>query len=115
KVYAATLSGRNRQVLESAGGLTVYDVARDGRWLAAREDVGFVMLARPPGASGEVNLSWLDFSQTSRLSSDGRTLLFTEQSGVVGNNYAVCLRKTDGSPVVRLGEGQALDLSPDGK
>src|SRR5262249_51280431 len=57
----------------------------------------------------------LDFSQAISLSPDGRTLLFTEQSGVVGNNYAVCVRKTDGSPVVRLGEGQALDLSPDGK
>ena len=30
-------------------------------------------------------------------------------------NYAVCLRQTDGSPVVRLGEGSAADLSRDGK
>ena len=30
-------------------------------------------------------------------------------------NYAVCLRQTDGSPVVRLGEGAANDLSRDGK
>ncbi len=30
-------------------------------------------------------------------------------------NYGVCLRKTDGGPVVRLGEGQAYGLSPDGK
>ncbi len=115
KIFAVTLTGGIRQALQSAGGLTVYDVSQDGRWLAAREDVGFVMLARPPGASSEVNLSWLDFSQAIRLSSDGRQLLFTEQSGVVGNNYAVCLRGSDGSPVVRLGEGQALDLSPDGK
>jgi eukaryotic-like serine/threonine-protein kinase len=115
KIFAATLAGGIRQALQSAGGLTVYDMSPDGRWLAAREDVGFVMLSRPPAASSEVNLSWLDFSQAIRLSSDGRQLLFTEQSGVVGNNYAVCLRGTDGSPVVRLGEGQALDLSPDGK
>jgi hypothetical protein len=33
----------------------------------------------------------------------------------VGTNYAVCVRQTDGSPVVRLGEGQAIALSPDGK
>ena len=38
-----------------------------------------------------------------------------EESGSVGVNYAVCLRQTDGSPVVRLGEGAALDLSRDGK
>jgi hypothetical protein len=42
-------------------------------------------------------------------------VLFTEHSGAFGNNYAVALRKTDGSPVVRLGEGWALDLSPDGR
>src|SRR6185295_127734 len=35
--------------------------------------------------------------------------------GSVGVNYAVCLRGTDGSPVVRLGEGEAQDLSRDGK
>src|SRR5262249_8654917 len=39
----------------------------------------------------------------------------SEESGIVGNNYAACLRKTDGSAVVRLGEGAATDLSPDGK
>ena len=115
KVFAADAAGRVRQALESAGGLTLYDVSPDGRWLAAREDIGFVLLARPPGGGDEVNLSWLDFSQATRLSADGRQLLFTEQSGVVGNTYAVCLRGTDGSPVVRLGEGEALDLSPDGK
>jgi len=114
-VFAATLTGTIRQALQSAGGLTIYDVARDGRWLAAREDVGFVMLARPAGAAAEVNLSWLDFSQAIKVSGDGRQLLFTEQSGEVGNNYAVCLRGIDGSPVIRLGEGQAFDLSPDGK
>jgi hypothetical protein len=33
----------------------------------------------------------------------------------MGTNYAVCIRKMDGSPVVRLGEGQAIALSPDGR
>ena len=47
------------------------------------------------------------------LSPDGQTLLFTETG--LGGNYDVCLRKTDGSPVVRLGEGWAADLSADGK
>jgi Tol biopolymer transport system component len=114
-VYGVTLAGERREALESAGGLTLYDVAPDGRWLASRDDIGFSMSARPPGADADTNLSWLDFSEPVKLSADGRTLLFTEESGAVGTNYAVCLRGTDGSPVVRLGEGQALDLSPDGR
>ncbi len=115
KVYAVSLSGILRPALESAGGLTLYDVARDGRWLAARDDIGWTMRVMAPGAREETNLSWLDFSQPVKFSSDRRVLLFTEESGAVGNNYAVCLRRTDGSPVVRLGEGFAADLSSDGK
>jgi hypothetical protein len=33
----------------------------------------------------------------------------------MGANYRACVRGTDGSPVVQLGEGSVLDLSRDGK
>jgi len=114
-IYGVTLTGERRQALESAGGLTIYDIAADGRWLAARDDISRNMFVKAPGAAAEANLSWLDFSSPVRLTKDGRTLLFTEESGAVGSNYAVCLRATDGSPVVKLGEGTAADLSPDGR
>ncbi len=39
--------------------------------------------------------------------------MFSEDS--VDKYYAVCLRKTDGSPLVRLGIGTPTDLSSDGK
>ena len=68
-----------------------------------------------PGATAERDLSWLDLSAAKALSRDGKVLLFSEESGSVGANYAVALRGTDGSPVIRLGEGSAEDLSPDGK
>ncbi len=114
-VLAVTLSGRRRTALESAGGLTIHDVRSDGRWLATRDDFlqGLPVLA--PGQTAERDLSWLDLSDHPLLSPDGKTVLFTEQSGSVGANYAVCQRRTDGSPVVRLGEGTPQDLSPDGK
>jgi eukaryotic-like serine/threonine-protein kinase len=115
KVYAVTLSGRRRTVIESAGGLTIHDIRPDGRWLATRDDIFRKMFAFAPGGSVERELSWLDLSEPVAFSSDGKNLLFTEESGSVGVNYAVCLRGTDGSAVVRLGEGTASDLSPDGK
>ena len=42
-------------------------------------------------------------------------LLFDEEGEAGGANYTVHLRKSDRSPVVRLGEGNALALSPDGR
>jgi dipeptidyl aminopeptidase/acylaminoacyl peptidase len=114
EVHAVTPEGRSRVALPSAGGLTIFDVSREGRWLGAREDVKYRIMVMAPGAKAERDLSWLDGSLGEALSKDGRMLLFSEFSGAVGGNYAVCLRNTDGSPVVRLGEGSAEDLSPDG-
>jgi Tol biopolymer transport system component len=115
KIYAVTLSGRRRIASDSAGGLTIHDAGAGGRWLVTRDDFFRKMFVLPPGEKDERELSWLDLSEPIALSPDGKTLLFTEESGSVGVNYAVCLRGTDGSAVVRLGEGSAADLSPDGK
>src|SRR5439155_477250 len=49
------------------------------------------------------------------ISNDGSTLLFSEQQEGGGAKGSVYLRRTDGSPAFRLGDGQALGLSPDGK
>jgi dipeptidyl aminopeptidase/acylaminoacyl peptidase len=113
-VYAVTLSGKRRVALESAGGLTIQDVSRDGRWLVTRDDLRLSLLARAPGEKQERDLSWLDGPIFPDLSGDGRTVLFTDESWTAGPYYTVCLRKTDGSPVVRLGEGMGWGLSPDG-
>jgi dipeptidyl aminopeptidase/acylaminoacyl peptidase len=115
EVHAVSLSGKDRVALPNAGGLTIFDVSRDGRWLGAREDAKYHLMVMPPGGTAERDLSWLDGSYPVAFSRDGGTLLFSEFSGAFGNNYAVCVRKTDGSPVVRLGEGWAGDLSPDGR
>ncbi len=115
RVYAVSLSGKRRIALESAGGLTIHDIRGDGRWLTTRDDFFREMPVLAPGQARERDLSWLDLSDPRALTADGRTLLFSEESGSVGVNYAVCLRQTDGSPVVRLGEGNAADLSNDGK
>jgi Tol biopolymer transport system component len=59
--------------------------------------------------------SFLDGSWGPILSRDGRTLLFTEVSDSIHANYTVYMRPIDGSAVVRLGEGAAMGMSPDGK
>ena len=112
-VYGVTVSGRTRIGYEAPGGLTIQDVARDGRWLVNRVDYRYAAVVHTPGNAEDRDLSWLNTSHTRALSQDGSKLLFAETG--LGTNYAVCLRKTDGSPVVRLGEGWPADLSDDGK
>ncbi len=115
QIYAVALDGKRRTAIQSAGGLTILDVAPDGRWIASRDDQWRETEVLAPGADREHNLSWLDLSYTGALTPDGKTLLFSEMSGTMGKNYATCLRQTDGSPVVKLGEGLAFDISRDGK
>ncbi len=114
-LYGVDLSGHRRVALTSAGGLTLHDVSTSGRWLVTRDDSRSEISVMASGASAEHDLSWLDNSYSPILSRDGRSLLFTDDSATAGPNYAVCIRKTDGGAVVRLGEGAAFDLSPDGK
>jgi eukaryotic-like serine/threonine-protein kinase len=113
-LWAATEKGRLRQLLASPSPLFLSDVGGDGRVLIASDDgIRKEVTAVVAGDPREQSLAFLDQSDAIDLSDDGKTLLFTEESA--GRNYSVCLRKTDGSPVVVLGEGAAASLSADGK
>jgi eukaryotic-like serine/threonine-protein kinase len=112
---AATLSGETRLLAQAPGEVRFHDVSRDGRALVGRDSFEFSTFALGPGETRERDISWLEWSVPRDLSRDGKTVLLEEQAAPVGVNYAVCLRKTDGSPLVRLGDGTAVALSPDGK
>ncbi len=114
-LFGIDLSGHRRVALSSAGGLTMHDVSRTGRWLVTRDDLRWEISVLSPGASAEREVSWLDSSSAPFLSWDASMLLFNDESSTAGPNYGVCLRKTDGGPVVRLGDGIPYGLSPDKK
>ena len=113
-IYAMTLSGKRRFLASFPGDFALYDVSRDGRVLLSKESVESEMIGGSAGQSVERNLSWLDGSLPADLSADGSLVLFTEV-GMGGGGGSVYKRGTDGSPAVRLGEGTASALSPDGK
>jgi Tol biopolymer transport system component/predicted Ser/Thr protein kinase len=115
-IGAVDLSGRRRRVWRVPGILFLHDISRDGRALVGRANWRREMVGLAPGGGAERNLSWFDWSFPVDLSEDGRSVLFEEQNLADPNgNNAIYLRGTDGSPAVRLGSGQALGLSPDGK
>jgi serine/threonine protein kinase len=112
---AVNLSGKERLLAREPGTLTLQDVARDGRVLLTRDVPRVGMVGMTAGSNRERDLSWMDWSAPKDLSSDGRTLLFTESGEAGGENYAAYLRQTDGSPAIRLGDGNGFALSPDKK
>ncbi len=114
-LYAVNLSGTVRLLARVPGELTLLDVDRDGHVLLTRGNDRAGMIGLAPGESKERDLSWLDWSTPGDLSADGRTALFAETGEGGGPKYAVYLRKTDGSPAIRLSDGIGTALSPDGK
>ena len=114
-LYAVTPSGKLRLVERSSGSMRLLDAARDGRVLLGQEDARLMMMAHTQGSAEDRDLSWLDWSVPQDISSDGQTLIFTEGGEGGGADYSVYMRKMDGSPAVRLGEGQGLSLSRDGQ
>ena len=67
-------------------------------------------MAREPGAPRERSLTWLGQSIVNDLSSNGGRVLFSESSLSSDYGEFVYLRPTDGSPAVRLGDGQGPGL-----
>jgi dipeptidyl aminopeptidase/acylaminoacyl peptidase/tRNA A-37 threonylcarbamoyl transferase component Bud32 len=114
-VRALDPGGRVRTVLVNSESLAVFDVAPDGRILVCAGTTRASVIFGTAGNPGERDLSLYDYSTASSISRDGKTVVFSDDTAAAGPYYSVCLRKTDGSPVVRLGEGNALDLSSDGK
>src|SRR5271170_2767998 len=114
-LYAVSVSGKKRLVARVPADLTLQDALPDGRVLLARDYWRRGLIVRTTHDAAERDFTWLDWSYPVTLSDDAKTLLFREEGEAGGPSYAVYLRKTDGSPAVRLGDGQSLALSPDGK
>ena len=114
-VEASTPDGRQRTLLRVPGSLLLGGVAADGTVLLSHDIARRGASALGRGEPRERDISWLDWTQPVALSDDGTTLLLTEEGEGGGAGYGVYVRKLDGSPAVRLGMGNALAMSADGK
>ena len=113
-LYAVSLSGQVRPILEAPTTVVLYDVSTAGHVLISRVTQKRGITAVIAEDSREVDLSYLNWSFPRALSPDGKKLLLVEHGGPRTIN-TVCIRKTDGSPPVQIGEGHAMDISPDWK
>ena len=95
--------------------MIIHDISRAGKVLLTADKSRVALFALPPGETHERALSWFDWSLLADISPDGKTVIFSETGEAVGANYSMFMRKTDGSPAIRLGGGGFGKLSPDGK
>ena len=116
-VRAVTLAGKERILARVPGPITINDVSPDGRVLVSMAQWYNGLVVAGPGEARERDLAWFEGAALAALSRDGNTVLFSDRGRSTGSPFFshTYLRRTDGSPAVRLGEGWAYSLSPDGK
>ena len=116
-LYAVSRSGRQRLIAHLPGSFTVFDATPDGRLLLGRWIPSSTLSFLPGPNANETDLYWHDYSFLSDIFRDGKALLFSEVGDATraGEDFVTYLRRTDGSPAVRLGPGDPLEISPDGK
>jgi dipeptidyl aminopeptidase/acylaminoacyl peptidase len=114
-LYAVDLAGKVRPVLKMPSWIWLHDIARDGRALIGNNSWRAGVNWLRAGETREQDVSWLDWSIVADLSRDGKSLLFSESREGGSSAGAVFLRGQPNAPPVRLGDGEGLALSPDGK
>jgi eukaryotic-like serine/threonine-protein kinase len=114
-IFAVTLSGKERGIL-SLPSVRLHDISKNGRVLLSRETWRRQIRGLFPGDKAEHPYSWLDDTEVTAISTDGRFISIYEAGEIYyfENNSLAYYRGTDGSPAVRLGTGTAA-ISPDGK
>jgi Tol biopolymer transport system component len=114
-IYSLRSNKERHVVARFPGTVRLLDVDRQGRMLLATENRRLGILGQAPGEIMERDLSCLNTSSLRGISADGRTILANALGEASGPKGSIYLRKTDGTPPVRLGDGVAFGFSPDGR
>jgi Tol biopolymer transport system component len=114
-IFAVNRKGERRVVGRFPGRIQLNDVGADGRMLLSIGTGRLGVRGVAPGETVERDLSCLESSELRGITPDGRMILvnITGESG--GPKGSIYWRMTDGAPPVRLNDGAAFGISPDGK
>ncbi|HJR58295.1 MAG TPA: serine/threonine-protein kinase [Vicinamibacterales bacterium] len=111
-IFGLSLDGTRRLVYRAAGGLSLHDISRDGDVLGSFDR--FNRRVELIDGSGEPrDLSWQDGGVAAGLSDGGVALLHQDGDGGGPHGSALAFAKGASQPV-RIAEGIAHTLSPDG-
>ena len=113
RLFATTLAGKVRPLLSAPGNIDLQDVLPDGRVLVDDVLARLVLMVSTPDQKKDRDFTWMDWAYGERFSADGKQILFGDQHS--SDMYGTFLRNMDGSPAVRLGDGDPDDISADGK
>jgi hypothetical protein len=114
ELHAVSLEGRERLLLRMAGDVTLQDVSRDGRVLISYGGRSrWEARGKLSGDGKEHDLTYLGGTYMVGISADGKTVLFADDPNAPQGGVFI-RRATDVGPI-RLGEGIAIALSPDGR
>jgi serine/threonine protein kinase/Tol biopolymer transport system component len=114
-IYGIRMNGQQRLVLRLPGMVRLHDISRNGSILLSKESWRSELMFRGPGDAKDRRLSWLDYAEVTDLSDDGKMVAFSDWGEAAGATALGFVRKTDGSPAVKLGSWDHPVLSPDGK
>jgi Tol biopolymer transport system component len=112
-IRAVDLNKRQRTLFSALAHVVLYDVSHSGRLLLGQESTLRRVEARVAGHDEPRDFTLArEHSIPGFVSEDGRLVLVSELSDPP---YATYLMRADGSAPVRIGDGAASAISPDGK
>lgn len=114
-LWATTLDGKQREIVRDVALLTLQDISRDGRVLVTSFTISSQVIAGGATGPESRNLVTYQWGNVVALSADGQKAAITEFNASPSTDYGLYIRNVDGSPGTALGEGRALDFSPNGK
>jgi Tol biopolymer transport system component/predicted Ser/Thr protein kinase len=113
-IYALRMNGQERIVLRLPGMVRLHDISRDGAALLSKDLWRSDIMYRGASDKSERSLSWLDYAQLRDITDDGKMVSIADWGQAAGASGLAFVRKTDGSPAVKLGAWDEPVLSPDG-
>ncbi|MCX6627911.1 MAG: protein kinase, partial [Candidatus Solibacter sp.] len=115
-IYAGLPGKTPRLVFQFPMSIKLHDLSPGGTLLFTTfDDDRHETWASLPGASADQSLDWLGSGFPGDLSLDGKFLLFSQYGEAGGRSYGLYMRNLGEPAPIRLGEGDAMALSPDGR